>query len=46
MDGYNRSDHFKGEAEAEEERSEKRRIAIIFFSVGGSYFLYAWNKSR
>ena len=41
-DGFNRSSHFRGQADAEEEASENRRMAIIFFSVFSSVFLYYW----
>ena len=34
------------EAQAQEDQAEMRRIAIIFFTVGGTYFFYSWQKAR
>ena len=44
MGGFDRSEHFKSEAQAEEDAGEMRRIAIIFFSVAGSYLFFTWAR--
>ena len=46
MGSFERHEHFKSEAQAQNDKAEMRRIAILFFIVGSMYIFAVWMKSR
>lgn len=45
-DGFDRSPHFRGQAQDAEESIEMRRLAIFFFSMVGSTIFIYWMRNR